>query len=183
MNRRTAIRNVVIISAGSTLLPSCFRNDKILFPLKNISLTGSQQDMIGVLTEAIIPATKNFIGANDLKAHEFVMMMVDDCYKPEDQQKFTNGLKAFDKLSHDKHGQLFTSYTPEQKKDLLTAIEAKNSIPEDALQFYQTVKRHTVQAFTSSKEYMTDVRHYKIVPGGHFKGCVKAPSNSPKGGG
>jgi hypothetical protein len=172
MNRRTAIRNVVIISAGSTILPSCFQNDKTLFPLKNISLTGSQQGMLADLAETIIPKTKNFIGANDLKAHEFLLTMVDDCYKPEDQQKFTEGLKAFDKLSHDKHGQLFTGYTTEQKKDLLAAMEAKKDISEDALQFYQTVKRHTVQAFTSSKEYLIDVRHYKIVPGGNFKGCV-----------
>jgi hypothetical protein len=40
------------------------------------------------------------------------------------------------------------------------------------LQFYKTTKRHTVQAFTTSKQYMTEVRHYKIVPGSNFKGCV-----------
>jgi hypothetical protein len=172
MNRRTAIRNVVIISAGSTILPSCLHNDKTSFPLKNISLTGSQQDMLAALSETIIPKTKNFIGANDLRAHEFVMTMVDDCYKPEEQKEFTEGLKSFDKLSHDKFGQIFKSYTPEQKKSLLTDIENKKDIPEDVLKFYGVVKNHTVQAFTSSKEYLIDVRHYKIVPGGNFKGCV-----------
>src|SRR5687767_14737893 len=119
MNRRTAIRNVVIISAGAGLLPSCMRDDKSSIPLKNISVTGSQEKMLAELTEAIIPKTKNFIGANDLKAHEFVLTMVDDCSSPEDQKKFTDGLKAFDKLSHDKFGQLFIIYTPEQKQTLL----------------------------------------------------------------
>ena len=48
----------------------------------------------------------------------------------------------------------------------------KKDIPEDALKFYGTVKRYTVQSFTSSKEYMTDIRKYEMVPGPDFKGCV-----------
>ena len=174
MNRRSAIRNVVIISAGAGLLPSCTQEDKSSIPLKNISFTRSQEEMLIELTEAIIPKTKNFIGAKDLKAHEFVLTMVDDCGAPEDQKKFTDGLKVFDKLSHDKFGQLFTSYTPKQKHTLLADIENKKDIPEDALKFYETVKRYTLQSFTSSKEYMTDIRKYKMVPGPGFKGCVKA---------
>src|SRR5260221_10554467 len=172
MNRRTAIRNVVIISTGSTLLPSCLHNDETLFPLKNISLTGSQQDMLAALSETIIPKTKNFIGAKDLKAHEFVMTMVDDCYPPDAQKKFTDGLIQFDKLAKDKLSESFIKADAKEKNELLAAIESKKDIPEDALQFYQKVKGHTVQAFTSSKEYLIDVKHYKIVPGGNFKGCV-----------
>lgn len=174
MNRRTAIRNVVIISAGAGLLPSCLGDDKSVIVLKNISITGHQEKMLAALTEAIIPKTKNFIGANDLKAHEFLLTMIDDCASQEDQKKFMDGLEAFDKLSHDKFGQLFTGYTAKQKKELLQAIESKKDIPEDALKFYGTVKRYTLQSFTSSKEYLTDIRKYKIVPGSDFKGCVQA---------
>ncbi len=174
MNRRKAIRNVVIISAGAGLLPSCIQESKSSIPLKNISVSASQEKMLVELTEAIIPKTKNFIGAKELKTYKFVLTMVDDCAGPEDQKKFTDGLKAFDKLSHDKFGQLFASYTPEQKNELLTDIENKKDIPEDALKFYGTVKRYTVQSFTSSKEYMTDIRKYKLAPGPVFKGCVKA---------
>jgi len=174
MNRRTAIRNVVIISAGAGLLPSCMNEDKSAISLKNISVTGSQEKMLAELTETIIPKTKNFTGANDLKAHEFMLTMIDDCTSPEDQQKFMDGMKAFDKLSHDKFGQLFTSYTAEQKKSLLSAIESKKDIPEEVLKFYGTVKRYTVQSFTSSKEFMTGIRKYNMVPGSNFKGCVPA---------
>ncbi|MGZ8557533.1 MAG: gluconate 2-dehydrogenase subunit 3 family protein [Chitinophagaceae bacterium] len=174
MNRRTAIRNVFIVSAGAGLLPACMQESKSSIPLKNISVSASYQDMLAELAEAIIPKTKNFIGAKDLKSHEFVLTMIDDCASPEDQKQFTDGLKAFDKLSHEKHGQLFTSYTPKQKLELLTDIENKKDIPEDALKFYGAVKRYTVQSFTSSKEYLIDIRKYKMVPGPVFKGCVKA---------
>ncbi len=174
MNRRTAIRNVIIISAGAGLLPSCVGDDKSSIVLKNISITGSQEKMLAALTESIIPKTKNFIGANDLKSHEFLLTMIDDCTSPDDQKKFVDGLEAFDKLSHDRFGQLFTGYTAEQKKELLQAIESKKDVSEEAIKFYGTVKRYTIQSFTSSKDYMTDIRKYKIVPGSNFKGCVPA---------
>jgi Gluconate 2-dehydrogenase subunit 3 len=174
MNRRTAIRNVIVISAGAGLLPSCAGDDKSSIVFKNISITGSQEKMLAALTEAIIPKTKNFIGASDLKAHEFLLTMIDDCTSPDDQKKFTNGLQAFDKFSHDKFGQLFTGYTTAQKKELLQSIESKKDVPEDVLTFYTTVKRYTLQSFTSSKEYLTDIRKYKIIPGSNFKGCVPA---------
>ena len=107
MNRRTAIRNVVLVSAGTIFLPSCFQNDKPSIPLKNISLTGSQQDMLARLTETIIPKTKNFIGASDIKAHEFLLTMVDDCSAPDEKKKFTDGLTQFDKFAKDKLGNSF----------------------------------------------------------------------------
>ena len=154
-------------------MPSCMNEDKSAVALKNISITGSQEKMLAELTESIIPKTKNFIGAKDLEAHEFLLIMVDDCASPEDQKKFMDGLKAFDKLSHDKFGQLFTSYTAEQKKALLADIENKKDVPEDVLKFYGMVKRYTVQSFTSCKQYMTDIRKYKMVPGPDFKGCVE----------
>jgi len=171
MNRRTVIRNVVIISAGSSILPSCLQQDKVIFPLRNISLTGSQEKLVTELSNTIIPKS-NFIGAADVKAHEFTLIMVDDCYSPDDQKKFIEGLNQFDKLAKDKMDKSFTSFTGEQKKEFLTSIEKKERIPGDVLKFYQTVKRHTVQAFTTSEKYMTEVRHYKIVPGSNFKGCV-----------
>ena len=172
MNRRTAIRNVVIISAGTGLLPSCVHEDKSTIALKNISLTGSQGQMLAELTETILPKTRNFIGAKDLKAHEFVLTMVDDCTSPEDQQKFTEGMKLFEETCKKKWNSSFVKCSPQQRNELLQSMEKKQDIPEDVLKFYGTVKRYTVQSFTSSKDYMTDIRKYKIVPGPNFKGCV-----------
>lgn len=172
MKRRTAIRNIAIITAGAAFLPACKNAGTTGIPLKNISVSSKQQDMLAELCETIIPKTKNFIGAKDLKSHEFLLTMIDDCTSPEGQKSFTDGLKAFDKLSHDKFGQLFTGYTSKQKHSLLADIEKKKEIPEEVLKFYATVKRYTLQSFTSSREYMTDIRKYKMVPGPNFNGCA-----------
>jgi hypothetical protein len=73
MKRKTAIRNIIIISAGTTLLPACSNNDKKKILLKNISLTGTEEDMLADLTKSIIPKTNDFIGGDDLKSHEFMV--------------------------------------------------------------------------------------------------------------
>lgn len=172
MNRRAAIRNVLIVSAGMGILPSCLQDKKSDILLRHIVVTGSQEKMLAALSASIIPKTTNFIGAADCKAHEFVLTMVDDCRSPEDQQQFMNGMKAFDQLCHDRFGQLFTGFTAAQNKALLTSLEKKAGITPDADFFYTTVKAYTLQCFTSSKQYMTDVKHYKMVPGPSFKGCV-----------
>lgn len=171
MNRRNAISNIVVLSIGAVVLPSCGQHDETIVKLKNLSLNGSEVKMLGQLADTIIPKT-NFIGAADLKAHEFTLMMVDDCYDPERQKRFTAGLKGFDKLAKTKYGSNFTSCTPPQKTEWLTAIEKKKDIPDEVVFFYETSKRHTVQAFTSSQEYMTGVIKYNMVPGGNFQGCV-----------
>ena len=172
MRRRTAIRNIAIITAGAAFLPACRNAGTPGIALKNISVSGQGQHMLAELAEAIIPKTSNYPGAKELKSHEFILTMIDDCTSPEDQEKFIEGLEAFDKLSHDKFGQKFTGYTSEQKNLLLSDIERKRDIPEDALKFYVTVKGYTLQSFTSSKAYMIDVKKYRMAPGAGFKGCV-----------
>ena len=172
MNRREAIYNFMVLSAGTVLLQSCGGgNETAAVTLKNFSLTGAEGQMMTQLADLIIPKT-TFIGAADLKATEFTLKMVDDCYPPEKQKVFKDGLQQFDKLVKDKYVKSFIDCTDAQKKEWLGYIESKKDIPENVASFYQTIKRHTVQAFTSSKEYLTDVVHYKMVPGSNFKGCV-----------
>jgi len=173
MNRRTAVRNIVIISAGASLLPACTTTaDESSLHLKNISLTGSQEKMLAELTETIIPKTNNFIGAKDLKAHEFMLTMIDDCASPEDQKLFTDGMKAFEDACKKKFNDSFAKFTPQQKSDLLKEMEAVKDQKDPAAKFYKTTKRYTVQSFTSSKEYLLDLKKWKMVPGNDFKGCV-----------
>lgn len=172
MNRRMAIRNALILSAGTSVLPSCLQSDKSLVVYRNLSLTGSDEVMMSQLADTILPKTKNFIGAADVKAREFTLMMLDDCYAPDEQKTFTDGLKQFDKLAAKKYGKAFAKCTQAQRKEWITHVDSKVDVPQDVQRFYEITKKHTLQAFTSSKEYMIDVRQYKIAPGSNFKGCV-----------
>lgn len=171
MNRRAAINSVILLSLGAIVLPSCGQDSKPFIKLKNIALSGDEEIMVMQLSDLIIPKN-NFIGAKDLKAHGFVLKMADDCFDPEKQTKFIQGLKEFYKLAKEKYGQSFKDCTPAEQNEWLGNVEKKKELSEELVFFYETTKRYTVQAFTSSKEYMTDVMKYKMVPGSNFKGCV-----------
>lgn len=153
------------------MLPSCADKEEALVKLKNMNITGSQEKMLIQLADTILPKT-DFLGAADLKAHGFILLMVDDCYDPDRQKRFSAGMKEFDKAVRKKYGSSFTACTAAQKKEWLTEIERKKDVPEDLSFFYETTKRFTIQSFTSSKEFMTGVLKYNMVPGSNFKGCV-----------
>jgi hypothetical protein len=171
MKRRTAIRNVIFFSAGAVLLPSCVQqgDSNASIALKNIQVSGKQEKLLAELSESILPISTT-AGSTQLAPHQFVLMMVDDCLKKEDQDKFIKALRGFNEFAKTKTGDAFTGSDVVKRKQLLTAIESKIDIPEDILSFYEIAKRLTVQSFTGSKYYLTEVRKYEMVPS-RFHGC------------
>ncbi|HEY6503423.1 MAG TPA: gluconate 2-dehydrogenase subunit 3 family protein [Chitinophagaceae bacterium] len=172
MNRRNVIRNVIIISTGASLLPACTTTDESTLTLKNIPLTGPQEKMLAELAETIIPKTPGVTGAKELKSHEFLLIMIDDCAVPEQQQLFTSGMKAFEDACRDKFNSPFVKCSAEQKNELLKEMETIKDKNNAAAGFYKTVKRYTIQSFTSSKPFLLDIKKWKMAPGNAFKGCV-----------
>ncbi len=171
MDRRSSIKTLLIISAGTALLPSCLHEDrKASLLLKNIKINGYDEDLLAEVSETIVPKT-NKPGAKDISAHLFALMMIDDCYAPADQDQFVKGLKGFEDFSKKKSNNSFLKCTPSQKKEILQSIESKQGISENIAFFYGTIKKLTIQALTSSQYYLTKVHVYQLVPG-KFYGCV-----------
>lgn len=171
MNRRSSLKTLLIISAGAALLPSCIQDEKkSSVSLKNIKINGKDEELLSDLSETIIPKT-DAPGAKDVSAHLFALMMIDDCYPPDGQDKFVKGLKEFDEFSKKKFNKSFVKCSSTERTDILTSIESKKDIPENVAFFYNTTKRLTVQGFTESKYYLTKVQVYELVPG-KFYGCV-----------
>ena len=177
MNRRTVIKNFLVFSAGAALIPSCLHEDsKAPILLKNIKVSGDQERMLAELAETIIPKT-NTPGAKDISSHLFILMMVDDCYATADQQKFMKGMEQFEAMSKKDSGESFLQSSAMQKKELLKKIESKKDVPEEVVAFYETTKRLTIQSFTSSKYFLTNIQVYELIPG-RFHGCVPVKNNS-----
>ena len=171
MHRRTLIKQLVFAAGAVVVIPSCVQDTgKASILLNNIKLNGSQEKLMAELAETLIPATDT-PGAKDISAHLFALMMVDDCYKKEDQDKFISGLKAFEKKTDDRFGKTFVKMTPAERETLLKELEAAKDTDTDLGYFYNTSKKLTIQAYTTSKFYLTKVQVYKLVPG-HFYGCV-----------
>lgn len=174
MQRRAAIRDFLIVSAGIGFLPSCLRHEesRVAIPLKNIKLNSDQQSIMADLSEAIIPAT-NTPGAKDLGVPLFCLTMLDDCASKQDQEKFVKGLDAFDAFAKKKFGNSFVKCSTTQKESLLDEISKQKLDPQDDMNFfYNASKWLTVEGYRNSEYYLTKVQVYKLVPGHNFKGCV-----------
>ena len=179
VNRRSAIRQLFCISAGVLILPSCMEDtSKSSILLKNLTIDGDQEKLLQELTETIIPATST-PGAKDIYAHLFALKMMDDCYKKDEQQKFINGLKQFQKKSKAEFDKSFAEASPSQRQSLLKKIEADKDSKEDLAYFYSTTKRLTIQAYTTSEFYLTKIQVYEMVPS-RYHGCVPVKSLTTK---
>ncbi len=171
MDRRLSIKTLFIISAGAALLPSCSQNDaKSSLSLKNIRIDGKEETLLAAISKTIIPKTST-PGAGDVSAHLFALMMVDDCYPPDAQDKFLKGMNEFEDFSKKKLNKSFVKSTSAEREELLQSIEDKKEIPGNVASFYNSMRRLTLQAYTTSEYYLTQVQGYKLVPG-KFQGCV-----------
>jgi Gluconate 2-dehydrogenase subunit 3 len=170
-NRRVAIQQLLTIWAGVALLPSCLHNEqKVSIPLKLINIMPEDENMLAELTETILPKTDT-PGAKDLSAHLFALKMVDDCYSKSNQDKYLEGMKAFETFVSKKTGKSFTEINSSEKQSIVAELD-KQKPSGDALSFFfQSTKRLTVQAYTTCEYYMTNIRGYKMIPG-KFQGCI-----------
>ena len=171
VNRRAVIKQFLVVSAGITFLKACKGENKPSIALKNLDINGDDENLLADVSETFIPKTDT-PGAKDLSAHLFALKMLDDCYKKEDQQKFVNGLSDFEKFVKEKKGKSFSACSIPERESVLNELDKRKS-DDDLSYFYSTQKNLTVQAYTTSKFYLTQVREYKLVPG-KYKGCVPA---------
>ncbi|WP_316821785.1 gluconate 2-dehydrogenase subunit 3 family protein [Pedobacter gandavensis] len=161
MNRRLAIKQVLIFAGGMALLPSCLREKgKVSIQLKNLDISAEQENLLAEIAELIIPKTDTS-GAKDLKLHLFVLKMLDDCYEPADQQEFLSGLKTFE-------GQ--------EGKDLAKLVADANSQVSGTTaavsKFYGIMKSRTIAGYLNSKYVMSNLLIWELVPGrynGYFR--------------
>lgn len=180
MNRRELIRNFLFIYSAATLVPACIHDEKkSSLALKNLKVSDEEEATLESLAETIIPQSDS-PGAKALQSHLFILMMVDECRTAKEQETFKKGLDQFMTLAKEKIGTDFSKASAAQRTSFLEVIEKKNSIPEDALSFYSTTKRLTIQSFTSSEYFLTKIQVYDMVPG-RWHGCFPLKNTNSNG--
>jgi hypothetical protein len=179
INRRTAIRQLAIISTGAALLPSCFHEhsgEGLSFT--HFKVSEEQQQLLETLAATLIPTTDT-PGAKEISADRFVWKMLDDCATSTDRSKFFNGLQQFDAAAKASQNTSFIKLDPAGREALLAAIEAKKLADEELVFFYSTTKRLTILAYSSSQYFLTKVQVYELVPG-RWHGCSPVKTHDNK---
>lgn len=171
MKRRKALQNIVIISSGMALLPACSSDEVLARPTySNLPLDNDQSNFIAYLTRMILPKDGLDINTPEPTSH-FVLKMLNDCYAPEDIEKYISGMKLFKQYIQDEYKISFKRLNPQQQILAFTELTESNIFPKNLQYFLNTTKSLTIRHFTSSEFFMKNYLDFEFVPG-RYTGCV-----------
>ena len=196
MERRELLKIIATFTGaamiGGDLLLSGCKSDvsaDLTFSPKNLAL-------LNEIGETILPKTDT-PGAKDANVAEVMKTVVTDCYTPASKDAFMNGMVQIDKESQTRFSKDFMSATPEQRTELLVALEEEAKTYNEAQNkkddprreqlkkedkeydfvsspkhYYTMMKQLTLLAFFSSEEGMTKALRYLPIPG-KYDGAYK----------
>jgi hypothetical protein len=180
IDRREALRKTALLmgaavsaSALTGILQGCKATPELLY--KPQFFTEDQARIVTEVAEIIIPKTDT-PGAKDTGVPGFIDLMLKDCYKKEDQDRFIAGLTAFDEEAKKTYGDSFIYCKPEQQVELVTkthasALAEAKANREAKRPFILMAKELTLLGFFTSEAGATQVLQYVAVPGA-YKGCI-----------
>lgn len=178
MNRRDALSRVALLMGGTIagaefFLSGCKTGDQ---SAAGLPLGKDAIALLDEIAETIIPTTST-PGAKAAKVGAFMHVMVTDCYEQKDQQTFLDGMAKVNEACNKMHGHSFMKATPEQRKELLTALDKeakefqKNKKPEDPAHYFTLMKQLTLLGYFTSEIGATQALRYVAVPG-KYEGCI-----------
>ncbi len=176
MNRREAISSVALLLGGTILGAEAFLSGCKTKSELGVSFSPGDISFLDEVAETILPATGT-PGAKAAKVGEFMTVMVRDCYEEKDQKVFMDGMKKLDEASKTKNGKSFIDSTPQQRHDLLVALDAeqkeyqKNRKEGDATHYFRMMKELTLSGYFTSEVGATKALRYVAVPG-KYEGCI-----------
>lgn len=180
IDRREALRKTALLmgaavsaSALTGILQGCKATPELTYTPQ--FFTEDQARIVMEVAEIIIPKTDT-PGAKDAGVPGFIDLMLKDCYKKEDQDRFIAGITTFDEEAKKAYGDSFIYCKPEQQVELVTKThaaalaEAKEN-REAKRPFILMAKELTLLGFFTSEPGATQVLQYVAVPGS-YKGCI-----------
>lgn len=169
MNRREAIRNILLASAGTVFITSCSEADAIEFLVNGkLNLNQNHIDYLNSISNTFLPR-EDLVDSLETPA-EFIQTMLNEVRAPEDVQKFTIGFDLYKLLMKESRMKIKTT----DAKDIIAVVEEtlnNKEAQEDLLFFINSTKEGAIHHFLNSEDYMTKYKEYKLIPD-PFEGCV-----------
>ena len=173
--RRTAMIMGAAVSASTVVafLEGCKNVPDLNY--KPIFFNEDQARLISAIAEIIIPKTDT-PGAIDAGVPNFIDMLVNECYKPEDQKLFVEEIKKLDEGAREKYGEYFIDCDGANQKEYIlnTHEDAVRALKKDGTierPFILKLKELTMLGYFVSEPGATQVLQYNQVPG-VYRGCV-----------
>ena len=147
------------------------------------------------VADTILPTTAGSPGAKAANAGQFMAVMVRDCYTPQDQRSFLDGIGKLDVAAQKKFNGKFASLSDQQRTDLLISLDKEQKDyytdlykkmdadmakhkgdvnyvqPDPVNHYFRMMKELTLLGYFTSEVGATKALRYVEVPG-RYDGCI-----------
>ena len=197
MNRRDAIGRVALIMGGAVIGAEFFLSGCKPGGASNVADLFTQDNVtfLNEVADTILPTTPGSPGAKAAQVGQFMGVMVRDCYTPDDQKTFMEGIGKLNDAANKKSGSKFMDLTAQQRTDLLVDLDKEQKdftarrdkdIAADNVKhkanpayvaaelpkhYFRMMKELTLLGYFTSEIGATKALRYIAVPG-HYDGNV-----------
>lgn len=198
MNRRDAISRVALLMGGTLSAPTLLAFGEGA-PVRqavsaDFSLTAEQRALVAEVAEHIIPRTTT-PGAKEAGVGPFIELMLKDCYKPQEQKNFLDGLADLDERATKAHSKKFLETSQTEQIAILKMVEKEtiemmrnanvqqvkvgDNVDKEVISskklkgtpFWRLMKELTMFGYFTSEQGATKALDYVPIPG-LYDGCI-----------
>ncbi|WP_229310890.1 gluconate 2-dehydrogenase subunit 3 family protein [Larkinella soli] len=185
MNRRDALMRVAAMMGTTLALPALADTLEASAVKRSVSgkpllFSADQDAMVAEMAEVILPTTST-PGAKAAKVNEVIDIVLKDCFKQKDQQRFLDGLTHTNEISQAAYSKNFVALDNTQRTDIMTKLQAEAAQQRNAMKtvpadqrytpFFNMLKELTLMGYFTSEVGATQALNYIAVPG-RFDGCM-----------
>lgn len=178
MDRREALKSVALLLGGTVIGAEMFLQAGCKPATKNVSDLFQSDNVayMNEIAETILPETST-PGAKAAKVGDFMAVMVRDCYTPEDQQVFIDGLSKVNDESEKMYSKKYMELDAKQRTAVLTALDveqrkyAEEKEEGQPNHYFRMMKELTLLGYFTSEVGATKALRYLPVPG-RYDGCM-----------
>ena len=129
--------------------------------------------LLNALSDGILPDSESSPGAGKAGVGRFIKTIVSDCYTPEEETLFVEGLRGLERDMEAAYGRPFTRLEAADRVEILTRFDAEARAFEAAGKphFYSMLLQLTLWGYFISEPGATQALRYNPVPG-RYEGCV-----------
>lgn len=173
INRRDVLRSITLLTgytltagATSAFLAGCKTDPKSEVSASGAAkfLTDDEYALVSEISERILPKTDT-PGAKDAGVPDYIELAVKSFYKAEDQSKFRENLKTFDKTSNDKYKKNFVQLSDENKDDVLKMLAEEWKKDDSKPHIFKELRDLTVTGYCTSEAGAKQLLKYDPIPG------------------
>jgi len=162
MNRRKAIKSIIIASTATVFFSGCSDTNVIEFiRFGKLNLNQKHKDYLAIISETFLPV--NGVSEKIGNPVDFILTMINDCRSVEQKMEFAVGFEQYKYLMKESKLRI-------QKADPEAVIKAVGEILEaeppgrELISFIETVKDLSIHNLKSSEYYLSEYLDYQLIP-------------------